>query len=40
VRFAIPTKRKELIERLAKVQEFPEEMGLNELAAYADLVRD
>jgi LPS export ABC transporter permease LptF/LPS export ABC transporter permease LptG len=35
VRFAIPTKRKELIERLAKVQEFPEEMGLNELAAYA-----
>jgi LPS export ABC transporter permease LptF/LPS export ABC transporter permease LptG len=35
VRFAIPTKRKELIERLGKVQEFPEEMGLNELAAYA-----
>jgi len=35
VRFAIPTKRKELIERLGKVQEFPEELGLNELAAYA-----
>jgi LPS export ABC transporter permease LptF len=35
VRFAIPTKRKELIDRLAKMQEFPEEMGLNELAAYA-----
>lgn len=35
VRFAIPTKRKELVERLGKVQEFPEELGLNELAAYA-----
>jgi LPS export ABC transporter permease LptF len=35
IRFAIPTKRKELIERLGKVQEFPEELGLNELAAYA-----
>lgn len=35
IRLAIPTKRKELVERLGKVQEFPEELGLNELAAYA-----
>ncbi len=35
VRFAIPTKRRELVERLGKVQELPEELGLNELAAYA-----
>lgn len=35
LRFAIQTKRGELIERLSKTEETPEEMGLNELAAYA-----
>ena len=35
IRFAIQTKRGELIERLSKTEETPEELGLNELAQYA-----
>ncbi len=35
LRLAVQTKRGELIDRLAKSKETPEEMGLNELAVYA-----
>ena len=35
IRFGIQTKRKELVEKLTKTGETPEELGLNELAVYA-----
>lgn len=34
-RFSIPTKRKELIEKLSKTEETPEELGLRELLKFA-----
>ncbi len=35
IRFGIQTKRKELIEKLSKTEETPEELGLTQLAEYA-----